>query len=307
MPTEQSAICKDGEIAGVFITLTIGAAADARARIRRAMAGLQELTREVGVAVAEPNLVSAVGVGSEAWPRLFETPPPPGLAPFPAMSDGPRRAPATPADIFIHIHGRRPDACFQLARRVMAQLGDAVRLVEEVQAFRTLGNRDLTGFVDGTENPKGAEMAEVALVPGDDPSFAGGSYVSIQRWVHDLAAWETLPVREQEGVIGRTKADDREMDDEVKPPFAHIARVVIEDEEGEELAVLRHSLPYGTTGEHGLYFVAYGATPDNFRLMLERMVKADTGGHHDRLMDYTRPVTGASFFCPNLEFLADLT
>lgn len=301
MPVAQSAICAEGEAFALFLTLTL-AGGDV-GPVRRTLAGLAALTETVATEMGEPALTSAAAIGAQAWERLVGAPKPDGLEPFAALEEGGRKAPATPADLFIHIHSPRHDANLALARRVMAALGSGVRLEEEVMGFRHLKNRDLTGFVDGTENPQGDERAGVALLAGGP--FAGGSFVSIQRYVHDLPKWEAMPVPEQEAAIGRTKETDEEMDDEAKPPTAHIARVVIE-EDGEELEVLRHSMPYGTTFEHGLYFVAYCASPAPFRKMLERMVLSRSDGHHDRLLDFTRAVTGASFFAPSADLLASL-
>ncbi|CAA7619801.1 putative deferrochelatase/peroxidase YfeX (fragment) [Candidatus Terasakiella magnetica] len=225
---------------------------------------------------------------------------PAGLAPFPAVKSGSRHAPATPADLFIHIHSNRHDANLLLARRIMALLAAHATLVEEIHGFCNMGGRDLTGFVDGTENAQGDDRAQVALVAEGD--FAAGSYVSLQRYVHDLRHWEQLAVPEQEAVIGRTKDSNEELDGTIKPPTAHIARVVIE-EDGAELKILRHSMPYGTTSEAGLYFVAYGADSGPFRKMLDRMILSDAHGHHDHLLDFSRPVTGASFFAPSLDLL----
>lgn len=303
MAQPQSAICAEGENFGIFITLAMVEGAASAAIIRRAAARLLALTADVADKVGEPALVSAMGFGAVCWPQLFGPAIPVELVPFQPLEDGPRHAPATAADLFLHIHSGRHDANFALARAVMGALEGAVRLVEEVHGFKYLGGRDLTGFVDGTENPKGDERPDVALVGAEDAGFAGGSYVSIQRYVHALGKWEALGRADQEAAVGRTKDDDEELDDQVKPPSAHIARVVIE-EDGEELQVVRHSLPYGTTAESGLYFVAYGRSPRVFRLMLERMVKRDGHGHADRLLDFTHAVTGASFFVPSEDFLS---
>lgn len=305
MAQPQSAICAEGENFGIFLTLMAGSDAQAVAAIRRAAARLPRLTAEVAERVGEPSLASAIGFGAEVWARLCGKAKPAELAPFQPVADGPRLAPATPADLLIHIHSVRQDANFVLARAVMGELGASVRVVEEIHGFKHLGGRDLTGFVDGTENPKGAERPVAALVGAEDPAFAGGSYVSVQRWVHDLRRWERLPVPDQEAAVGRTKEDDEELDDDAKPPSAHIARVVIE-EDGDELQVVRHSLPYGTTAEHGLYFIAYGRSPGPFRRMLERMVIADADGSYDQLMDFSCPATGASFFAPSIGALEAL-
>ncbi|HVI51270.1 MAG TPA: Dyp-type peroxidase [Candidatus Sulfotelmatobacter sp.] len=301
MPQPQSAICAEGGDHGLFITALVSAGQEET--VRRTAAALPALTRAVAKEFEEPALVSSIAFGAEVWPRLFSQGKPEGLVAFAPLEANGKAAPATPADLFIHIHSNRSDANFQLGRRVVAMLGGAVTLVEDIAGFRTLGGRDLTGFVDGTENPEGEERAEVAL------DETGGSFVSLQRWEHDLARWEALAVKMQEAAIGRTKADDREMDDDEKPADAHIARVVIE-ENGEELAILRHSLPYGDMRRNGLYFVAYGRSPKPFRRMLSSMVLGDgaSKGYHnaDRIMEYTRPVTGCAFYAPSVETLENL-
>lgn len=299
MARPQSAICTDTGAFGLFLTFVLESGGAAQAR--RAIAALPHLTAEMAAATGEPLLVGSVAIGAAAWPALMAGPLPPGLAPFEPLGAEGRLAPSTPADLFIHIHSPRHDANFALARALVARLGAAVRRVEEVHGFKHLGGRDLGGFVDGTENPKGDERAAVALVASGP--FAGGSFVSVQRYVHALPKWEALTVAEQEGIIGRTKDTDEELPEDIRPPTAHIARVVIE-EDGAELEILRHSLPYGCTAEHGLYFVAYGSSPGPFRRMLERMVLSDGDGHYDRLLDFSRPVTGAAFFAPSLEMLA---
>ena len=163
-----------------------------------------------------------------------------------------------------------------------------------------MDSRDLTGFVDGTENPKDAHRAEVALLPAGP--FAGGSYIDIQRYIHDLAAWNRLSVTQQEQIIARTKQTDEEFATEDKPETAHIKRVSIK-EDGESLEILRHSMPYGTVSEHGLYFISYAGRPDTFRRMLEQMIVADKAGHYDHLLNFSRAVTGASFFAPPRDWL----
>ena len=302
MPEPQSAICPEAGNFAVYLTLTLCAGADSAAIVRRVASRLAALTTDVANEVGEDSLVSAIGFGSTVWVRLFGQRGPRELVPFEPLCDGPRSAPATPADLFIHIHSARHDANCVLARRVMAELEGAVHLVEEIHGYKHLGGRDLTGFVDGTENPKGDERALCALIGDEEADFAGGSHVHIQRYVHDLKNWNRQPLEAQEAAIGRTKIDDVELDDDEKPASAHIARVVIE-ENGEELQILRHSLPYGTSAEHGLYFVAYGRSPIPFRRMLRRMVVRDSDGQYDRLLDFSRAVTGAAFFVPSLEFL----
>lgn len=305
MTIPQSGVLPEGNRHALFITLRTGSEPDHPARVRTGCAALPGLTDEIARLDPQARLSSVVAVGAEAWGHLFPGRGSGRLRPFRAREEGPRHAPATPADLLLHVRSERPDLNYLVAHRLMGLLGEAVTLVEEVAGFRFLDSRDLTGFVDGTENPQGEERAEVALVGEEEPGLAGGSYIHMQRYVHRLSDWEGLPVDEQEAVIGRTKADDIELDDGVRPPTAHISRVVIEDQ-GEELEILRHSMPYGGVREAGLVFVAYARTPDPFDRMLDRMIYADQSGSYDHLMDYTRAVTGCAFFAPSRGFLEGL-
>ncbi len=302
MNTPQSGVLPEMNTHALFLTFRINQeAADAAARIRRACAGLPDSNAEIAAIDPAAGLVSVVAFGAEAWGRLFSEPKPTELEPFRAREQAGRIAPSTPADILLHLRAERRDLLFLLARRVRAALGDAVSLVEEVDGFRYLHNRDMTGFVDGTENPQGDERAEVSLVT--EPPHAGGSYINMQRYIHDLEKFNGLEVGRQEAVIGRTKSDDEELEGGQKPPSAHISRVVIK-QDGEELEILRHSMPYGNSSEAGLVFIAYANTPEHFNRMLDRMLFADDDGTYDHLMDYTRAVTGCAFFAPGLEYLS---
>ena len=164
--------------------------------------------------------------------------------------------------------------------------------------------RDITGFVDGTANPPIRRAADVAIVPPGQPG-AGGAFVLAMRWVHELEAFHRLPVEEQELVIGRTKADSIELTGDSTSPTAHISRVQV-DVDGEELKIFRRSVPYGTVQEHGLYFVAFSADPSRFELMLSRMYGTSGDGLHDRLTDFSHPVSGGIYFAPSLNALNEL-
>lgn len=302
MPDPQSGVLPDGNSHATFMTLKMTPGAESASIVRKVCSHVPVLTEEVRRDGNGAELYSVVAVGAGAWDSVFGGTRPKRLRPFAALEDGPRKAPSTPGDILIHVRSDRVDLNFELTRRVFAEFGDAVSMIEEIHGFRYLDSRDLTGFVDGTENPTGDDRAEVALVDGEDPDFAGGSYIALQRYIHDLPKWDTVAVSEQEQIIGRTKADNVEFKSEEKAPYAHIKRVSIK-EDGKSLELLRHSMPYGTADEHGLYFIAYCGTPDNFDMMLERMIVPDSDGPHDHLMDYTTAVTGASFFAPSLDFL----
>ena len=257
--------------------------------------------REPTVTAGGFNLV--IGFGAALWPRLSPpgAPMPAELRPFDAVEgiDG-HRAPATQHDIWIWIHGTGEDLALDAARACTAVLAPVADLALEQPCFVYRDSRDLTGFVDGTENPPIEEAAEAALIAAGDPG-EGGAYVITQRWVHDLEKFHAQTVAEQEGTIGRTKPDSVELDDDVKPPTAHIARVVIE-EHGEELEIYRRSTPYGTVGEHGLYFLGFSAELSRFDKMLARMFGV-ADGVRDHLTDFTRPVSGSYYFAPSLQAL----
>lgn len=305
MATPQSGILPEANTHGLFLTLDITAGEQAMEQARKTVSQVSRLTDELAKQYPQDDLSSTVSIGPGVWKVLTGKPAPQQMAPFRARVLGRRKAPATPADILLHIRSERRDLNFELARNILAKAGNALRLVEEVPGFRYFDMRDVTGFVDGTENPKGAERGEVALIDSSDPAGEGGSYVLLQRFVHDLATWSNLSKAEQEGVIGRTKDTDEELDDDVKPDSAHISRVVIE-EDGEELEILRHSMPYGDSQKAGLVFIAYSARREIFDMMLDRMFDTEGEGVHDHLMDFTRAETGAFFFAPSLEQLAAL-
>ncbi|MGZ4688744.1 MAG: Dyp-type peroxidase [Acidimicrobiia bacterium] len=270
------------------------------AHVAAAVAALREPT----VTAGGFNLV--VGFGAALWPRLMPSAEtmPGELRAFDTVEglDG-HRAPSTQHDLWIWIHGTGEDLALDAARACTAVLAPVAVLAIEQPCFVYRDSRDLTGFVDGTENPPIDEAPSVALIADGEPG-EGGAYVITQRWVHDLEKFHAQTVPEQEGTIGRTKPDSVELDDAVKPPTAHIARVVIE-EGGEELEIYRRSTPYGTVGEHGLYFIGFSAELSRFDKMLARIFGL-ADGIRDHLTDFTRPVSGAYYFAPSLEALAAL-
>ena len=255
--------------------------------------------------------VSAGGVnvviafGADAWREVAPHAAPPSLERFEGIEipDG-RGVPATQHDAWLWISGSAPDVTWDHARAAAGAVADVAVVADEQEAFTYRGGRDMTGFVDGTANPPVRRAADVAMVPPGFPG-EGGSHVIAMRWVHDLAAFDRLPVDEQEHVIGRTKSDSVELSDEEKPATAHIARVEIEAG-GEELEIFRRSVPFGTVAEAGLYFVAFSADPSRFDLMLARMFGHSEDGVRDRLMDFSRAVSGGYYFAPSLNVLNEL-
>jgi putative iron-dependent peroxidase len=290
--------------AAIFLVVTIDDGGEEA--VHDAFADLSGLVRAVGFRNPAAHLNLVTGIGSAAWDRLFAGPRPADLHPFPELVGSHHVAPATPGDLLFHIRGESMDVCFELGGRVLAAMAGAVTVVDEVHGFRFFEQRDLLGFVDGTENPDGPEAVEAVQI-ADDSDFAGASYVHVQKYTHDMAAWNALSVEEQELVIGRSKLEDIEMPDDVKPANSHLALNVITDADGNELQIVRANMPFGTlgNGESGTYYIAYAADPDVTERMLRNMFIGDPPGNTDRILDFSTAVTGSAFFVPTADFLDD--
>src|SRR5271156_5990198 len=290
--------------AAIFLVVCIRNQEDAYATLRSFCADLSGLIRAVEFRDIEAGLTCVVGFGSDAWDKLFGSPRPAELHPFQEIRSGGRHAVSTPGDILFHIRAKRMDLCFELATQIMESIGDAVSVADEVQGFRYFEDRDLIGFVDGTENPRGSVALEAALVGDEDAPFAGGSYVLVQKYLHDMKGWNALSTEAQERIIGRKKLSDIELDDTTKPTSAHSALTVIV-ENGKEVKILRDNMPFGQPGrgEFGTYFIGYCRTPRITELMLENMFVGRPPGNYDRLLDFSRAVTGGLFFAPSATFL----
>ncbi len=276
--------------------------------IRGLFADAAGLVRTVGFREPHYDLSMVIGIGAELWPRLYDVPPPSQLHPFKALSGETHSAPSTPGDVLFHIRARRMDLCFELATLVTDRLGSMAEVVDEVHGFRYFDSRDLLGFVDGTENPEGADaVAAIYITDEQEPAYAGGSYVIVQKYIHDMAAWNALSTEEQEKTIGRYKLSDVEMADDVKPANSHVALNVIEDDDGNELDIVRDNMPFGRpgSGEFGTYFIGYAADPAITERMLENMFIGDPPGNHDRILDFSTAITGCLFFVPTAAFLED--
>ncbi len=264
------------------------------------------LGRLRGPSVSAGGVNMVLAFGPDLWRTLAPQDVPAGLGPFqPIGRLGGHHAPASQHDVWLWINGSSQDVVFEHTRAAARAIETVARLANEQVAFVHRDSRDLTGFIDGTANPTLLEAPVAALVPDGEPG-AGGSHVLAMRWIHDLDAFDALPIADQERVFGRTKAESTELDGDAKPPTAHIARVEIEDEAGVELPIYRRSVPYGAVAEHGLYFVAFSADRTRFDTMLGRMFGTGKDGRHDRLTDFSRPVSGAYYYAPPLNLLADL-
>ena len=290
--------------AAIFLVVTVNPGTESRGAVRSFCADLPALLRAVGFRDIEGDLSCVMGVGSEAWDRLFGEPRPKELHPFREIRSGSRHAISTPGDLLFHIRAARMDLCFELATQIMTRLADAVSPVDEVQGFRYFDDRDLIGFVDGTENPTEKTAIDAAFIGAEDAGFAGGSYVIVQKYLHDLAGWNTLSTEAQERIIGRTKLSDIELDDAVKPTSAHNALTTIV-ENGKEMKILRDNMPFGSPArsEFGTYFIGYCRTPRIIEQMLDNMFVGRPPGNYDRILDFSRAITGNLFFVPSATFL----
>ncbi len=289
----------------VILVLTIDGGGESV--VRDLLADLSGLARTVGFRSPDGALAVVVGVGSAAWDRLFAGSRPADLHPFQALEGARHRAVATPGDLLFHIRAATMDLCWELASLVVGRLAGVIRVVDEVHGFKYFDERDLLGFVDGTENPTGPAAEAAATIGAEDPPFAGGSYVMVQKYLHDMAAWDALTVEEQERVIGRSKLSNVEMDDDAKPTNSHVALNTVIEPDGTQRQILRENMPFGTlgTGEFGTYFVGYAANPSVTELMLQRMFFGDPPGNYDRILDFSTAVTGSLFFVPTADFLDD--
>lgn len=310
-PPESQAVSTSVTRSAFFLVLTVNDDAASRATVRAWCADVANLERAVGKRVPTGNLTCVVGFASDAWDKLFGEPRPAGLHPFREFGAGERMAPATPGDILIHIRAEQTDLCFELATQLMKRLDGAVTTVDEVHGFRNFDMRAMIGFVDGTENPSGDEAAHFTVIDeATEPDFAGGSYVLVQKYLHDMKGWNALPVEAQEHIIGRTKLSDIELEEGVKPSWSHSSLTTLEDADGNEIKILRDNMPFGRPGqgEFGTYFIGYARSPQPIEQMLENMFVGNPPGNYDRLLDFSRAVTGCLFFVPSeplLEALAD--
>jgi porphyrinogen peroxidase len=294
--------------AAIFLVVTVNPGAEHRSAVRALCGDLAALLRSVGQRDLNGQLSCVMGIGSDAWDRVFDPPRPAELHPFREILAGGRHAVSTPGDLLFHIRAQRMDLCFELATQIMARLGGAVSAVDEVHGFRYFDARDLIGFVDGTENPRDQAAIDATLIGDEDSAFRGGSYVIVQKYLHDMAGWNTLSTEAQENIIGRKKLSDIELDDSVKPISAHNALTTIE-ENGREVKILRDNMPFGQAGqgEFGTYFIGYSRSPRPTEQMLVNMFVGRPPGNYDRLLDFSRAVTGTLFFVPSASFLDNVS
>jgi porphyrinogen peroxidase len=286
--------------AAIFLVLTLAGEQNALAKACSVLNGLDDLVKTVGFRDLPARLSCVVGIGCDLWDHLSFASRPKELRPFAPIKGPVHAAPSTPGDLLFHIRSDRPDLCFEFERLLLGSLGAAVNVVDEVSGFRYFDARDLLGFVDGTANPTGLDLATSALVGDEDPDFVGGSYVVVQKYLHDLSAWAQVPTPLQEKIIGRTKIDNVEIEDDDAPRKSHKSLATIVDAAGNEYDILRDNMPFGRPGqgEFGTYFIGYSRYLWVIEKMLQRMYIGDPPSAYDRLLDFSTPRTGTTFFAP---------
>jgi putative iron-dependent peroxidase len=291
----------------VFLVLGVADGKDATATVRGVLAGLEDLAKTVGFRDLEARLACTVGIGSRVWKGVTGRQPPAELHPFREIVGAAHTAVSTPGDLLFHIRAERQDLCFEFERLLLEAFGTAVNTIDEVSGFRYFDARDLLGFVDGTANPVGPDLPASTLVADEDPMFAGGSYVVVQKYVHPLDSWNALTTEQQESIIGRRKADNVELEDAQAGQKSHKTLATITDALGEH-DILRDNMPFARPGqaEFGTYFIGYSRRLWVIERMLERMFIGDPPGLHDRLLDFSTAQTGSTYFAPSASLLASL-
>jgi putative iron-dependent peroxidase len=292
--------------AAIFLVATLKPDPNCNDSVRALCGDMASLLRAIGFRNPDRRLSCVMGFGSDAWDRLFGKPRPADLHPFKEIK-GVHHAVSTPGDILFHIRATHMDLCFELATQIMCRIGDVATVVDETHGFKYFDERDLLGFVDGTENPVDQAAMDATIIGDEDAAFTGGSYVIVQKYLHDMKAWNAVPIEQQENIIGRKKLSDIELSDEAKPAYAHNALTSIE-ENGEQLDIVRDNMPFGDVGkgEFGTYFIGYARSPARIEQMLNNMFVGRPPDNYDRLLDFSKAVTGSLFFVPSATFLENV-
>lgn len=287
----------------MFLVLTV--APDSEGAVREFLTNVSGLTRTVSFRVPDDQLICVTGIGAHLWDRMFDLPRPHGLHTFEPIVGARHTAVSTPGDLLFHLRADSLDLCFELAHLITDALKDHVTVVDEVHGFKFFDERDLLGFVDGTENPEADDAVAAVTIGNDDEAYAGGSYVIVQRYLHDLDAWNALSTEEQERAIGRRKVNDLEIPDADKAADAHIALASVDDADGNQQQIVRDNMPFGRigAGEFGTYFIGYAKDPAITERMLHRMFVGEPPGTSDRILDFSTPHTGSLYFVPSAAFL----
>ncbi|WP_418187460.1 Dyp-type peroxidase [Aliarcobacter lanthieri] len=304
----QSVTDKPGESA-LFIVYNVLDNKDTNKKIKDLCSNFAAIIRSMKGRYPELEISGIIGFGSNVWNKLFpKFDKPKELEVFKEIKGEKHTAPSTKGDLFFHIRAKRVAACYEIASILNEKLSGIVEHIDEVHGFRYFDGRSIIGFVDGTENPENLEALSSAIIGDNDKKFKGGSYAFVQKYLHDMSKWNSLPTNKQEKVIGRRKFNDVELSDDEKPENAHNAVTNIEDEDGNELKIVRANMPFSnpSKNEFGTYFIGYASTFTTTKKMLENMFIGEPIGNYDRLLDFSTAVTGTLFFIPTFDLLEEL-
>ena len=267
---------------------------------------LINLNNSVNVRFPDSRASCVMGIGHDAWLRLqLPGPLPKELKNFVPIVGGKHTAVSSKGDLHFHIRADNTSLCYDMASAISDLLNPVAISTEEIHGFRYWDSRSILGFVDGTENPQGQDRELFGMVGDDDPGYTGGSYLFVQKYIHDLTAWKGLSTEQQEKVIGRSKSNDIEMADDVKPSNSHIALSNV----GDELKIVRDNMPFGnmSTNEMGTYFIAYASTFSTVQKMLNNMFIGNPEGNYDRILDFSTAKTGSLYFVPTFNMIDDFS
>jgi putative iron-dependent peroxidase len=290
----------------IFMVWEFKVQANIRPAFEKLCSLVANLNNSYTIRIPDGRTSCVMGVGHDAWIRLgLPAPLPKELVHFEPVVGDKHTARSTPGDLHFHLRAQNAAICFDMAMAITKVLESVGECLEEVHGFRYWDGRSIIGFVDGTENPIGDERAFFAVIGDEDPVYKGGSYLFVQKYFHNMKNWESLSTEDQERVIGRSKMNDIEMADEVKPANSHSALTAITDDNGNELKIVRDNMPFGnpSRGEVGTYFISYASTFTTTKKMLENMYIGNPRGNYDRILDFSTAETGTLFFVPTFDLL----
>ncbi|AEP28577.1 Dyp-type peroxidase [Brumicola nitratireducens] len=299
MSQSQKGICAEPNLHAQYLLFNV--VDDDFPAMREKLSRLLDLFEHFDDEHYEAMVSGVIAIGSSFWSEIYPHSSPQELVGFPDMQCDDRCAPVLPCDLFIQIRADRLDICHAVGIEVLDLLRVHVELVEQVSAFRYLDGRDLTGFLDGEDNPRGMKKLDIAIVGDNDPEHKGGSYIHIQRYRHDMNRWNALSLRRQEGVMGKTKEHNLPLVDSGRS--SHNFRTKLTGPNGEYPSLLKQSMPYGDMLMQGLFFVSCANNSKSFKDMLHSRIFGDEMGHYDRFLDYSNAETGAAFFAPSIQFI----
>ena len=307
LDTEPQSIDAPMSAAAAFLVLIVKDDEASLSTARSVVASTDDLLKNVRIRANGGVFTCNVGISHRVWGPLTGKPAPKELAPFREVRGATHTAVATAGDLLYHIRAESTDVIIEFEKLLLEALGDAVTAIDDVAGFRYFNGRDLLEFVDGTANPDGLDLPAATIVGEEDPAYVGGSYVVIQKYLHDLSAWRAQKVETQEAIIGRTKFDNVELPDAIEGQKSHKTLCTIEDAEGEH-DILRDNMPFAVPGrgEYGTYFIGYSRHLWVIEKMLERMFVGNPPPLHDRILDFSKAVAGVTFFAPARKFLSDL-